>query len=52
MSLDQLRAELAALALAYPGETPMTVLLTETKAPLDMVLAESDAGHVEIVVKG
>lgn len=25
MTLDQLRAELAALALAYPGETPVAI---------------------------
>lgn len=52
MTLEQLLGELQTLALAYPGETPVTVRLTDNKAPLDMVIAESDQGHVEIVVKG
>jgi len=52
MTLEQLLGELQALALAYPGETTVTKHLADNKAPLDMVLAGSDQGHVEIVVKG
>jgi hypothetical protein len=52
MSLQELIGELQTLALAYPGETPMTVRLADNKTPLDMVMIEADQNSVEIVVKG
>ena len=52
MNLQQLIGELQALALAYPDITPITVRLGENKAPLDMVMIESEDESLEIVLKG
>lgn len=52
MTLQQLIGELQTLALAYPDATQITVRLADNKAPLDMVLVESEDESLEIVLKG
>ena len=44
--------ELQALALAYPDSAQITVRVGENKAPLDMVMVESEDESLEIVLKG
>lgn len=52
MTLLKLIEKLQTLAAIYPEDTTVTVRLADNKAPLDMVLVESDEASVEIVVKG
>ncbi len=52
MTLQQLIGELLALSNAYPDSTPVTVRVGENKAPLDMVMIESEDESLEIVLKG
>ena len=48
MTLDQLRAELAALALAYPGETPVLVHNHGSTAPVTALSVDSDESGVTV----
>lgn len=48
MTLDQLRAELTALALAYPGETPVLVHSHGITAPVTGVSVDSDESGVAV----
>jgi hypothetical protein len=52
MNLQQLIGELLALSNAYPDSTPITIRITESKAPLDMVMIESEDESIEIVLRG
>lgn len=51
ITLQELIGELYALSMTYPAETVITVRLSDNKAPLDMVIVESD-NNIEIVLKG
>lgn len=48
MTLDQLRAELAALALAYPGETPVLVHSHGISAAVTALTVDSDDSGVAV----
>lgn len=50
MTLQELIAELYTLSLAYPGETPVTLLIGEDQHALESVAADSDA-KIEIYLR-
>lgn len=51
MNLEQLIAELQALALAHPDGTPLFVQVAGNVAPLTLVVTESDES-LRIVLNG
>jgi len=52
MNLQTLIGELIVLSNAYPETSRMTVRVGDVKAPLDMVVVESEDESLEIVLRG